>query len=104
MIEIFKNKVQFIDEISEMLVRGIYDEKEHYRIIDKVIKVMVALEVAEGKVAELESYRDKYYEIKTDSRYLKILLDIVNESTDKENILAKYQHRDSYILDDEIPF
>ena len=42
MIEIFKNKVQFIDEISEMLVRGIYDEKEHYRIIDKVIKVMVA--------------------------------------------------------------
>ena len=60
--------------------------------------------VAEGKVAELESYRDKYYEIKTDSRYLKILLDIVNESTDKENILAKYQHRDSYILDDEIPF
>lgn len=104
MIEIFKNKVQFIDEISDMLVRGIYDEKEHYSIIDKVIKVMAALEVAEGKVAELESYRDQYYEMKTDSRYLKILLEIVNESTDKENILAKYQQRDSYVLDDDIPF
>ena len=44
------------------------------------------------------------HKIEHDSEFLKGLLDIVDKSSDKENILAEYEKKKADILDDDIPF
>ena len=104
MNNIFKGKVQFIQDISDIMLRGVSDEREHLEFINKIIEVMSLLEASENKIAELEHYKDAYYKIEHDSEFLKGLLDIVDKSSDKENILAEYEKKIADILDDDIPF
>lgn len=105
MIEIFENKVQFIKEISDALIKGVCNEGEYKDLLDKVIAAMSALEIAETMAIEWQSRREK---LELDSRRLEILLDIIERSDDKENILAKYESCQSspfdVILDSDIPF
>jgi len=103
-----KNKAILIRNLFQYVQSGCCDEKDYIEGMDKIVNIVAYLEELENEVEGLRPLREDYYEFKFDSKCLKALLEILNNSDDSKKILDEYEKRKRGLMefdyDEDLPF